>query len=82
MITINPSQAQCHCCRRTTFGKYGALPYGGRVNLIIGALWEKNTARSSPDAAGSPRPVDSSSAVPVAVEMLVRPPQAALTRQP
>ena len=37
-----PLAARCRCCRRTTFGAHGLLPYGQRVGLILGALWESS----------------------------------------
>ena len=41
MPVLDPRRTDCDCCRRTTFGVYGLMPYGGRVGLIMGALLER-----------------------------------------
>jgi hypothetical protein len=48
MVTIDPIKADCDCCRRTTFGNYGLLPYGGRLGMIFGAWMEMGNKPQSP----------------------------------
>ncbi|RXK39572.1 hypothetical protein M231_03242 [Tremella mesenterica] len=47
-------RGKCKCCKQKPYGSYGTVPYGGRVGLVLGALWEISDSREQTSPPDSP----------------------------